>query len=223
MTVSTRWCLKVGLITSVWSAELSGLYVGTGTKAFSVGENKQLKNARPQAWGRNRLLFVASWWGFTVVKAGFANSLVSRGCIPSASVVNGIRLDPDCPRQDEGMFDFICSSVACWQTLPAHLDLVPDVWVPAIRWLNTPLSSLPPSALEHSGSYFLRTYSHLFCTQEEQNQPKISCIFQGRWRLPVSSYNKMILESSAPQNGRGCSNGRRFFLWNTFTFHKRKS
>lgn len=69
----------------------------------------------------------------TVIKAGSAVSPVSEGCVPSASVVSRIRLDPDCLRQDEGMFDFICSSVACWQTLPAHLDLVPDVWVPAIR------------------------------------------------------------------------------------------
>lgn len=104
-------------------------------------------------------------------------ALLSQGCVPSASVASGIRLDPDCLRQDGGMFDFICSSAACCQTLPAHLDLVPDVWVPAIRWLNTPPllpRSLPPSVLEHSGSYFMTTYLQLFCTQENQTRPEIS-------------------------------------------------
>lgn len=68
-----------------------------------------------------------------LLKLALPTSLVSQEWVPSASVVSGIRMDPDCLRQGEGMFDFICSSVACWQTLPAHLDLVPDVWVPAIR------------------------------------------------------------------------------------------
>lgn len=130
-----RWLyLKVGLITSVWSVVLSGLYVGTGTKVLRMKENKQLKKSRPQARRRTLLLLPPNVVSrSTVVEAGSADLLASQECVPSASVVSGIRLDPDCLRQDGGMFDFICSSVACCQTVPAHLDLVPDVWVPAIR------------------------------------------------------------------------------------------
>lgn len=109
--------------------------MGTGTKAFSIRENKQLKTSdlRP---GEEPFFSLSSpnvVSHCTVVKAGSADLLVSQGWVPSASVVSGIHMDPECLRQGEGMFDFICSSVACWQTLPAHLDLVPDVWVPAIR------------------------------------------------------------------------------------------
>lgn len=117
-----------------------------GTNTLCIRENKQLKNSdlSPGEETFFSLPPLNVLPRCTVFKAGSADSRVSQGCVPSASVVSGIRLDPDCLRQDEGMFEFICYPVACWQTLPAHLDLVPDVWVPAIRWLNTP-PSIPPS------------------------------------------------------------------------------
>lgn len=132
----------MGTLTSALTVMFTGVYGGMGRPTCLVLE-------RPNSWKTpdlrprtNCLLFIASKCGFMlhdgIVKAGSADSLVSQRCVPSASVVSGVRLDPDCLRQGGGMFYFICSSVACWQPLPAHLDLVPDVWVPAIRWLNPP-------------------------------------------------------------------------------------
>lgn len=112
---------------------LHGLSVATGTKALSVRENK---SSRTQALEKNPSSLCRLLMRVHVarsLKLGSTGSPLSQGCVPGASVVSGIRLDPDCLGQDGGMFDFICSSVACWQTVPAHLALVPDVWAPAIR------------------------------------------------------------------------------------------
>lgn len=124
---------------------LHGLSVATGTEAPRVLEREQkLQNSEPGEEPLFSLSPANAGSRCTLVKAGSAGSPLSQGCVPGASVVSGIRLDPDCLGQGGGMFDFICSSVACWQTVPAHLALVPDVWAPAIRWLNTPLHLPPP-------------------------------------------------------------------------------
>lgn len=60
-----------------------------------------------------------------------------------------------------------------------------DDWIPFL-----------PSVLEHSGSYFMRTYLQLFCSQEKQPWSKMPWIFLDGLCLLVSSYNELILKSS---------------------------